>query len=590
MKKLLPKVSVIVPVYNVEKYLSDCLDSLIKQTLKDIEIICVDDGSTDNSHKILLEYARKDDRILVLQQENSKQGTARNKGLEIAKGEYIGFVDSDDWVDEDFYEKLYIAAIEKDSDIATSSILKHKKQRKRYNVEYLATLRATTTNSKFRLCEDNKKRFFYTVNKIYKKDFLSKNNILFDENCYFEDVMFATKAIYFANEIVSVPNIKYHYICNPNSTLKSHKEKEKKKEDCMLAYTKMQEFTRKYEIKIAERLNYYETSLKFGLAYYCKGLYKRKLVILGILPIYFNDDVECRVNISIFGIRFSFLKAGMKKDRKRLLKYYQSFQSITEIPKAENELRLIQEANARFLELFDEFCAENNFTYWIDFGTLLGAIRHKGFIPWDDDIDISMPREDYERLISDFTEGLPNFSDFYLRFGTNYEDKCLLKIKHKRVKNIAIDIFPYDYYFSKLNSVEKQEISLLITQSRIFKKRKRFKNFEELKNHFINITQKDILKNNRVDLSIKPAVFMAIDFPHKWKNKVYDWEDIFPIKKMEFEGRMLNAPNLSEKVLKSIYGNYMAFPKDLYPRHSSYLNINQQEQKILKQFISGEKF
>ena len=160
MKKLLPKVSVIVPVYNVEKYLSDCLDSLIKQTLKDIEIICVDDGSTDNSHKILLEYARKDDRILVLQQENSKQGTARNKGLEIAKGEYIGFVDSDDWVDEDFYEKLYIAAIEKDSDIATSSILKHKKQRKRYNVEYLATLRATTTNSKFRLCEDNKKRFF----------------------------------------------------------------------------------------------------------------------------------------------------------------------------------------------------------------------------------------------------------------------------------------------------------------------------------------------------------------------------------------------------------------------------------------------
>ena len=89
------------------------------------------------------------------------------------------------------------------------------------------------------------------------------------------------------------------------------------------------------------------------------------------------------------------------------------------IPKAEGTLRLVQEAEAGFLDLFQKFCEENNLRYWIDFGTLLGAIRHKGFIPWDDDIDIAMPRDDYERLISDFKDGFPNYPDFEMFFSNN---------------------------------------------------------------------------------------------------------------------------------------------------------------------------
>ncbi len=92
----MPKVSIIVPVYNVEKYLSTCLDSLINQTLKDIEIICINDGSTDNSLNILNEYAQKDTRIIVINKENSGPGSCRNLGIEKATGEYIQFVDSDD--------------------------------------------------------------------------------------------------------------------------------------------------------------------------------------------------------------------------------------------------------------------------------------------------------------------------------------------------------------------------------------------------------------------------------------------------------------------------------------------------------------
>ena len=129
-------VSIIVPVYNTEEYLQKCLDSLTNQTLKNIEIICVNDGSTDNSLKILQDNAIKDDRIKIINQENKKQGAARNAGMQVATGEYIGFVDSDDWVDLDFYEKLYIAAKKHNFDIALGTNVRAKKNinKKRLNI------------------------------------------------------------------------------------------------------------------------------------------------------------------------------------------------------------------------------------------------------------------------------------------------------------------------------------------------------------------------------------------------------------------------------------------------------------------------
>lgn len=113
------KISVIVPVYNVEKYLDRSLASLCKQTLKEIEIICIDDCSTDNSLGILNKYAEKDTRIKVISlDKNSGAAIARNKGLEIAQGEYLGFMDSDDEIDPDYYEKLYNKAITENADLA----------------------------------------------------------------------------------------------------------------------------------------------------------------------------------------------------------------------------------------------------------------------------------------------------------------------------------------------------------------------------------------------------------------------------------------------------------------------------------------
>ena len=111
------KISVVVPVYNVEKYLKECINSIINQTLEDIEIICVNDGSTDSSLEILNDYAKKDSRIIVINKSNSGYGHTMNMGLNAASGEYIGIIESDDFADKNMFEDLYKLAKEYDADI-----------------------------------------------------------------------------------------------------------------------------------------------------------------------------------------------------------------------------------------------------------------------------------------------------------------------------------------------------------------------------------------------------------------------------------------------------------------------------------------
>ena len=113
-----PLISVIVPVYNVEKYLPKCLDSLLAQTWQELEIIVVDDGSPDNSWDIMQEYARRDSRVRPIRQKNGGLSAARNAGVEAARGEWIGFLDSDDYVAPEMYERLYRAAAEQGAQMA----------------------------------------------------------------------------------------------------------------------------------------------------------------------------------------------------------------------------------------------------------------------------------------------------------------------------------------------------------------------------------------------------------------------------------------------------------------------------------------
>ena len=130
------KISVIIPVYNVEQYLRECLESVINQTLSELEIICINDGSTDSSLDILREYEQKDNRIIVINKDNEGQAAARNIGISMAKGEYIGFLDSDDYIDSNFYEKLYNAAKKYKADIACTNLYRFSDSKRYYLIKY----------------------------------------------------------------------------------------------------------------------------------------------------------------------------------------------------------------------------------------------------------------------------------------------------------------------------------------------------------------------------------------------------------------------------------------------------------------------
>jgi glycosyltransferase involved in cell wall biosynthesis len=116
------EISIIVPVYDVEKYLKKCVDSILNQTFKDFELILVDDGSPDNSGAICDQYAEKDSRVRVIHKENGGLSDARNAGIEVARGKYLGFVDSDDFVNEDMYKQLYTSIIENNADLSICGI------------------------------------------------------------------------------------------------------------------------------------------------------------------------------------------------------------------------------------------------------------------------------------------------------------------------------------------------------------------------------------------------------------------------------------------------------------------------------------
>lgn len=221
----MPKVSVLVPVYNVEKYLKQCLDSIIKQTLKDIEIICINDGSTDSSLSILEEFAKNDNRIKIINKENSGYGASMNMGLDLAIGEYIGIIESDDFTDEKMFEDLYDLAVKNNADIVKSDFYYHFSNE---NISRKAG-KILSKNKAFSIKDDTSAlKILPTIwSAVYKRSFLNENNIRFLETkgASYQDTSFAFKTLACAEKIYFTQNAYVYYRCdNDNSSVKS-KEK-----------------------------------------------------------------------------------------------------------------------------------------------------------------------------------------------------------------------------------------------------------------------------------------------------------------------------------------------------------------------------
>ena len=275
------KVSVIIPVYNVENYLRKCLNSLVNQTLKDIEIIVVNDGTLDNSQEIIDEYVKKyPKKVVSIIQENGGQGAARNTGLLHAKGEYIGYVDSDDYVEENMYEELYKKAKEEDSDIVIcgNNVVKE-------NYEFLSK-------------EDVDKEFLLgkmaVWNKIYKKNIIVDNKIQFRSKVWYEDLDFTMKVYFSSKKISYVDKPLYNYLLREGSTMNNNNIKRNleliEAFDSLIDYCKDKKIYNKVKDEIEFLCIYHMYIFATTRVLNTNNKYKDKIAIINKFKDYINSN------------------------------------------------------------------------------------------------------------------------------------------------------------------------------------------------------------------------------------------------------------------------------------------------------------
>ena len=653
------KISVIVPVYNVEQYLRQCLDSVINQTFKDLEIICVDDCSPDNSAEILKEYAQKDSRVKIITLEkNGGLGNARNVALKQASAEYIMFLDSDDWLELYACELAYNKIKQNNNDFVFFNF-------------YWATEKDGTfekTFNAYRFCKLLEQKDINHINpseldsayysssecwyKIYNKEFLQKNNIEFLAGYNFEDQTFFAKVFCLAKDIsvIDMPLINYRqrntsitfdsknwqdliearertlYAIPQNASevakdsiilssivsllywFKHYSkiDKQIKKEFFIQLHDLLQKYDKDAILRLKERFNYqlYNNIVKsnsynqFLFNSFLSKVFSiqesvthKKYTIMGISisknkqkdfalkPISFNESTNfSHYELNLFGIKLKIAKKRYRENNKLFNKYKKNNIDITTYPKATGQLRELQLANLRLFKFFDRLCQENNLKYWLDFGTLLGAVRHKGYIPWDDDIDISMMREDYEKVFDIVNNNKYNsdiYAEFY-KYPPSQGEFYLLKIKHRQCEHLFVDIFPCDYIGKILpldtriyytNELKAKVKSILATypEGEI--------DDELIKKNLLN-ARKEMFANPTVDNEHSDITWGMDYHHHRWENWIHPHDMVFPLTKIEYEGESVWVPNNYKAYLEDLFGDYMSYPKDITRAHSAYIEFD----------------
>ena len=270
-----PKVSVIIPVYNVELYLRECLDSVINQTLREIEIICVDDGSTDASLEILKEYAEKDNRITVITQKNLYAGVARNAGLAVAKGEYLSFLDSDDFFEVEMLEESYNKAIKDGADIVIWRSREYDTQTKEYRnvVGPVSPQLFKYTDTPNTISDFGEKLFqangCVPWNKLISSAMVNKLNIRYGNTLSSNDTIFIYGILSLANKISLIDKIFVNYrVNNPNSLQRS---KDKSWECICLAFIGLKKLLEEKGVYEQQKRTFVNKALQACL-YYLKTI------------------------------------------------------------------------------------------------------------------------------------------------------------------------------------------------------------------------------------------------------------------------------------------------------------------------------
>lgn len=344
------RVSIIVPVYNVEKYIERALNSLIQQTLEDIEIICINDGSTDNSQVLLEKFANSDNRIKIISQKNLGLSAARNKGLECANGEYIAFLDSDDYIDKDFLEKLYNAAKKNNCDIAAATIIRKREKSQKYRVHYETETISETLEEKIKVCDIP--RCCYVWNKLYKRELIK--NQQFKEGAYFEDVLWMPEVLKQSNRLVTVPDTNYYYMVTKGSIVKTPTKK--KQEDSYNAKKFLINFFEENNLDLSEKYKKLTKEVKY--------LYKIPICkikeyqdietyyLFGLFPIFKRKkNLQGRIIITFCGIRITLRKNKISEQKiKEINKSYEENSPENIYPK-------VKDSNATLQKLIETNCS-----------------------------------------------------------------------------------------------------------------------------------------------------------------------------------------------------------------------------------------
>ncbi len=297
---------------------------------------------------------------------------------------------------------------------------------------------------------------------------------------------------------------------------------------------------------------------------------------------------ETHIKICFLGIKIQFpmWKYYKLKRQNPFYKYKERKTDITQIPPASGHLREIQLANLFLLKELDFVCKQNGISYWLDFGTMLGAVRHKGFIPWDDDVDVGMMADDYEKIIPAFENSCrdKNIYATYVR-DSKHPALYMIKVKHRKCPYLFVDIFPYYFYGKNISDFDQLEKTKEIKQ----KRKEELKNVdfntsdEELKNLHTKLMKEIIVCEKSEDIEKQDLVW-GVQYKHQWKNWFSSYDTIFPLRPIQFEGYEFCGINKPEEYLSKLYGDYMAYPSKITLGHSIYKNKTKEEMEIIKSY------
>ena len=582
----------------------------------------VNDGSPDNSQKIIDKYAKKyPNKIKAYIKENGGVSDARNYGIKRATGEYISFVDSDDFVDTTMFEKLYKQAKKNKADVAVCEFfrdygVKLQKSKKIKNIEIFNH----SVKEKPELILESS---VYVWNKIFKRELLTRNNIFFPVGQCFEDSAVIYNVLYLANKITCVEENLYYYQINRDGSITNtvnrkmfdiikscrsiidfYSKQPEYEEKLFLIieylclhhlFVRLEAFIKSDDNKLAREFvnemynfinknlpkwrenKYFKEKTRRRKKFYFLATHKNLLIIYFRIPKNVRNKIRSIIN-KIIGKRKKRVGSILSSERLRELQMI--------------ELNILLEV--------DKICKKHNITYYLGEGTLLGAVRHQGFIPWDDDLDILMFREDYENFIKVAQQELPEklvllnhstFPKYHLPFTkiVTKENKGFINVLDDSLNDYNgpyIDIFPIDLLPFDASSKECKKLKKIRWYRYLLLFKVNYKSVNSFKKFIYRIISKilpfSFLHNKIYKLSTKYnnekcdyAANLASSYPTNKQivtKKVYGKPQF-----VEFEGHLLPVPRYYKKLLRTIYGDYEKLPpiEQRFPRHSFYDELSE---------------